>query len=321
MSKVNADVPQISEAIHEAPVYIPSLNNLYLSQLGPPPGSLTQLVVDLDSDPPTLSEYVSDPPVYAPNGGTSYANGTRILFGASASNPSIGDPTAEQEISLRIIDPFSNTSTVILNNYFGTPFNTIDDVVVHRTSGQIFFTDPDYSWFEGQTERAPLLPTATYRFDPSTGATFLVDDTLVQPNGIALSPDGGTLYIADTGAVAASVAPTGPGGGSYNQTLPATVYAFDLTHNGRRISNKRSFYLSQSWIPDGLKVSREGLVLTATGNGIDVLDDVGQLIMRVQTNYTVQNFAWVGEDLREVWMMGNGGISRVRWNIQGQPVT
>ena len=149
----------------------------------------------------------------------------------------------------------------------------------------------------------------------------MIDDTLVQPNGIAFTPDGRTLYISDTGAVAGSKAPTGTRGGSYNATLPATIYTFDVTNNGTRVSNKRSFYLASSWVPDGLKVSREGLVLTGAGNGVDILDDVGQLVLRVQTNYTVQNFAWVGSELKELWMMGNGGISRVRWNVQGQVLT
>ena len=62
----------VSTAVHEAPVFVPSLNKLWLSTLGQPPGTLPQLVVDLNADPPTLSEYLSDPPVYAPNGGTFY---------------------------------------------------------------------------------------------------------------------------------------------------------------------------------------------------------------------------------------------------------
>ena len=60
----------VSEAVHEAPVYVPGLNKLFLSQLAPPAGFLPQLVVDLNREPPELSEFLSDPPVYAPNGGT-----------------------------------------------------------------------------------------------------------------------------------------------------------------------------------------------------------------------------------------------------------
>jgi hypothetical protein len=60
----------VSEAVHEAPVYVPGLNKLFMSQLAPPAGFLPQLVVDLNVEPPVLSEYLSGPPVYAPNGGS-----------------------------------------------------------------------------------------------------------------------------------------------------------------------------------------------------------------------------------------------------------
>ena len=33
----------------------------------------------------------------------------------------------------------------------------------------------------------------------------MIDDTLVQPNGIALSPDGIYVYISDTGAETGSI--------------------------------------------------------------------------------------------------------------------
>ena len=307
---------QVADVVHEAPVYIPSQNKLYLSQLAL--DYLPQLVVDLNQDPPSLSEYLPNPPVYAANGGTTYGNGSLILFGASGGNKSIGNPPTEQRPGLRLIDPVTNKSTTILNSYFGSYHNTIDDLAVHPITKHIFFTDPDYSWFTGLTDTPPQLPTASYRFDPTTGATFLIDATISQPNGIAFAPDGTTLYISDTGSIAASLSPLGPGVATFNITGQRTIYAFDVTNNGTRVSNKRAFYLSQSWVPDGLKVSREGLVLTAAGAGVDVLDDIGQLIMRVQTNYTVNNFAFAGEDLNEIWMVGQGGISRVRWNIQGQ---
>lgn len=94
----------VSQAVHEAPVYVPSLNKLFLSQLAPPTGYLPQLVVDLNNDPPTLSEFLSDPPVYAPNGGT-FHNGL-IYWGASGGNDSIGG--TEQRSGIRTLDPNTN---------------------------------------------------------------------------------------------------------------------------------------------------------------------------------------------------------------------
>jgi sugar lactone lactonase YvrE len=308
---------EVSGAVHEAPVYAPVQNKLFLSQLAPPPGFLPQLVIDLNQKPPTLSNFTPSPPIYAPNGGT-FRNGL-ILFGASGGNNSIGG--TEQRVSLRTLDPATNKSDVLLNNYFGFYFNTIDDLAVHPTSRDIFFTDPQYSWFNSLTDTAPQLGTASYRFNPETGATFLIDDTLQQPNGIAFSPDGSTLYISDTGAVSGTIdprLPLGSQGASFNTTGRRSIYAYDVANNGTKISNRRSFYLAQDWVPDGLKVSAEGLVVTGAGRGVDILDDMGQLLIRIQTNYTVQNFAWTGSDLKTFWLMGQGGISKVVWNITGQ---
>lgn len=185
-----------------------------MSQLAPPAGFLPQLVVDLNQNPPTLSEYLSDPPVYAPNGGTFY-NGS-IIWGASGGNDSIGG--GEQRVSIRTLDPATNRTTTLINNYYGYYFNTIDDLCVHSRTGDIFFTDPrtsascsasgrqaadwpflEYSWFNALTDTPPQLPSASYRYSQKTGAVFLVDDTLQQPNGIALHPNLTTLYISDTG--------------------------------------------------------------------------------------------------------------------------
>ncbi|KAK6408899.1 hypothetical protein LTR95_018375 [Oleoguttula sp. CCFEE 5521] len=303
----------VSAAVHEAPVWVPALNKLFISQLAPPPGFLPQLVVDLNQDPPTLSEYLSDPPVYAPNGGTFY--NSLIYWAASGGNNSIGG--TEQRSGIRTLDPLTNKTVTLLNNYYGYYFTTVDDLAVDST-GAIWFTDPDYSWYNRLTDTAPQLKTASYRFDPKTGAVTMIDDSIAQPNGIALSPNGAHLYISDTGAVAGLNQQDSPPGSPYNQTGPKAIYKFDLVDRGTHIANKRPVWYAQDYVPDGLKVAANGWVLTGAGKGVDVLDEYGVLIMRVQTNYVVQNFAWVGDTLTEFWMMGNNGISRVRWALQGQ---
>jgi sugar lactone lactonase YvrE len=174
------------------------------------------------------------------------------------------------------------------------------------------------------TDTPPQLIAATYRFCPSTGSVSIVEDTLKEPNGIAISPDGKTMYISDTGAVSGTISPQYPSihGSPFNATGARTIYKYDVIDGGRGLGNKRPIYLAQDWVPDGLKVAANGMVVTGAGHGVDVLDEYGTMILRVQTNYTVQNFAWVTDkdtgNLTELWMMGNGGISRVKWNFAGQ---
>lgn len=177
---------------------------------------------------------------------------------------------------------------------------------------------PDYSWFNELTDTPPQLEAATYRFRPSTGAVYLVEDSLMQPNGIALSADHRTVYISDTGATSGDISPTSTHGTAYNATGKRVIYAYTLSADATYISNKRPIYLAQDQAPDGLKVAANGYVVTGAGKGVDVLDPAGTLLVRIQTNYTVQNFAWTGECLKTFWMMGTGGISKVEWELQGQ---
>lgn len=65
-------------------------------------------------------------------------------------------------------------------------------------------------------------------------------------------------------------------------------------------------------------MAQNGYVVTGAGAGIDVIDEDGTLLVRVQTNFLVQNFAWTGKDLKTLWLMGNGGVAKVEWDLQGQ---
>ena len=44
-----------------------------------------------------------------------------------------------------------------------------------------------------------------------------------------------------------------------------------------KITNKRSFYLSQDWAPDGLKVAMKGPGVTSAEKGVDVIAPIGEL--------------------------------------------
>lgn len=261
----NQIIFKVSPYIHEAPVYIPEENKIIFSDFSAtfvPP-----LVIDLNASPPTLSNLTTEPPVFGINGGK-YFKG-RIYWAVSGIKRRVDLPI--QEAGIVALDPATGKVTTVLNNYFGTHFNSPNDLILTRC-GDIFFTDGLYGYQQNLSDRAPALQTAVYRFRPSTGVVQVVDTGLVQPNGIGISPDEKTLYVTDSGAGYSTIysppgVPLPPL--TYNATSPRVVYAYDTrdTPAGKILIHRRPIWLTQEFLPDGFQVARNGYILTATGTG------------------------------------------------------
>ncbi|KAH9480024.1 Lactonohydrolase oryL [Psilocybe cubensis] len=164
---------------------------------------------------------------------------------------------AELPSALVLLNPKPpNNATVLLDNFFGRQFNSMNDLKIHP-SGNIFFTDDSLAFTDNERP-PPLLPSQTYMFDPRTGLVKMVADGVVVPNGIAFSPDGTIAYIADSASVAT------------DQTRPATIYAFDVDPESFTFKNRRVLCYIDSGIPDGVQVDTEGNVYVASGDGVQV---------------------------------------------------
>ncbi|TAQ91176.1 hypothetical protein B7494_g546 [Chlorociboria aeruginascens] len=293
---------------HEAPVYVPDLHRLYVT----PVGSLQQILIDLAASPPTLDYVTATPPLYSPTGGQ-YRDGL-IYYSCNG-----GNSTGEYDYrpGIYTFDPHTGESNAILNNYFGYWFNTADDMVM-QSNGDIWFTDNSYSWNDHTSTMAPELMRAVYRFRPSTGLVQVVTVALLEPNGIGFSPDEKTLYVTDSGAGTGPMAgPASEAGLTYTSIGPRLIYAFDVISNGTQINNQRPIYLCEEWIADGFKVARNGFLLAGTGYGVDILDPLGILLVRIQTSFIAVNVNWAGENLDELWIVGMGAIARVTLKLQG----
>ena len=120
-------IPPVS---HEAPVYEPNLNLLFFSALQANHSS--QYVVDINENPPTMSNRTSNPPINLPTGAT-FSNGLIYTSGSTTTN---GVFTA----SINSLNASTGEAALILNNYFGYKFTTIDDLAF-APNGDIWFTD------------------------------------------------------------------------------------------------------------------------------------------------------------------------------------
>lgn len=95
--------------------------------------------------------------------------------------------------------PHNKPPVPLVTGFYGKDFNSPYDVVLTKSDGALWFTDPRHG-HEKDFRKRPSLPCHVYRFHPATDDLRVVVDGLGRPTGIAFSPDGSTAYITDTDA-------------------------------------------------------------------------------------------------------------------------
>ncbi|TKX18850.1 hypothetical protein C1H76_8972 [Elsinoe australis] len=269
---------------HEAGVYLKSTKSEYFTanfQTHDPVA-----LFEIDHDTHTIKE-LKFPDVVNANGACAYRE--KVLYCSQ------GDRTTPS--ALVLADPQAGTSEVLLNNYHGREFNSINDVVIHHETGDIWFTDPTYGW-EQNFRPYPQLPSQIYRFRPSTGQIWCVADGFVQCNGLCFSPDYKRMYVTDTGAVQAHGMPGNGRNFSRNPRLPSTIYAYDVVDN--TLVNRRTLAYCDDGVPDGINCDTRGNVYSGCGDGVHVWDSKGMLIGKILVGGCVANFNFVKGGM---WML------------------
>jgi gluconolactonase len=187
--------------------------------------------------------------------------------------------------AISAIDPATGAREVLVDSWRGEPLNSPNDVVV-RKDGTIWFTDPSYGHLQGFRPE-PRLGDYVYRFDPSSGVLEVVEDSFTKPNGIAFSPDGGTLYVTDSGANQEE--------GSFYVAMPHHIVAFRVTDEGR-LADRRLLAVTMPGFPDGLTTDGAGRVYASAFSGVQVFSPAGNLLDEIELPGAV-NFTFAGDDL------------------------
>ncbi|KAG2148144.1 uncharacterized protein EDB93DRAFT_1144720 [Suillus bovinus] len=283
---------------HEAPIYVPDLNLVFFANTGGGALSysgwynnsvvsminmtlvdeaLARTTGNVNIQVQTLN--LSDD-VQMVNGGTGPYKGDLLFVtaGRALLPPSI--------VRVNPSPPYN--TTVILDNFLGRQFNSLNDIKILPGTDIMFFTDPAYGWYSGFRPE-PMLPSQVYRFDPSTGQVRVVADQFVHPNGIAFTPDGKTAYVTDTGVFGGIL--------GTNQTLPATIYQFDVEPTTQSFMNRRVFVYSDSGAPDGIQLDTNGNVYVSCGGGTHVWNDEGTLIGKIHLNTTTAQLVFTKSGL------------------------
>ena len=177
-----------------------------------------------------------------------------------------------------ILEPKESYNTIV-DNYDGKRLNSPNDGVFD-SQGNLYFTDPPYG-LKGRLEspEKELDFQGVYCYLTS-GELILLDKELKFPNGIALSNDEKSLYVA------------------VSNSKKASWYKYDIPSPGV-VKNKRLFYdvtdlvgkENQQGLPDGLKVNKNEIVFATGPGGVWVFNADGKVLARIYTGQKTANCA------------------------------
>ena len=179
---------------------------------------------------------------------------------------------------------------VVAEKWDGKRLNAPNDIVA-RKDGHIYFTDPA---FGNQADTRELDFFGVYHISPK-GELQLIAKPAGRPNGIAFSPNGHILYVANSD--------------EHN------VRAYDVDRGGE-VSHERVAISGVDGVPDGIRVDDKGNIYV-TASGVAVYDAQGKHVETLGMPETPANCAFGDTDLESLYITARTSLYRARRNVKG----
>ena len=188
--------------------------------------------------------------------------------------------------------------TVLIDRFEGKRLNRPNDVIC-CSDGTLMFTDPSLRVPAPERE---LDNASIFRIRPD-GAVSVVAH-FEYPNGLALSPDERTLYVANT-------------------RWTQYIHAIELDSAGNMV-RRRIFadmsHDSTNGVPDGMKVDQAGRVFCTGTTGVWVYEPDGSLVGIIEMPEVCANVAFGGPDLRTLFLTASTSVYTLRVKTPGMPL-
>jgi len=185
------------------------------------------------------------------------------------------------------------TLRTLVDRFEGKAFNSPNDVAV-ASDGAVYFTDPDYGLRGRESE---IGGNWVYRFDPETKTLRVLVKDFDKPNGIAFSPDGKRLYVADSGK-------------------PRHIRVFDVEPDGG-LSNSRVFCTIVQGVPDGIRCDVDGRVWSSAGDGVNIFDTAGKLLGTIPVPESPANLCFGGADGKTLFITARTSLYAIEVLVKG----
>lgn len=193
--------------------------------------------------------------------------------------------------------------TVLADYYLNRRLNSPNDLVF-KSNGDLYFTDPPYGLEKGQDDpEKELLFNGVY-LRRRSGEVVLLTRELIFPNGVALSPDEKTLYVAvsDPAKPVIMAYPIKSDG-----TLELGVIFFDAA----------PLVAGRKGLPDGLKIDTQGNLFATGPGGVLVLNSHGKHLGTINTGEATANCAW-GDDGSTLYITADSFLCRIKTSTKGR---
>jgi gluconolactonase len=178
----------------------------------------------------------------------------------------------------------------VANSFEGRKLNSPNDVTVRR-DGHAYFTDPA---FAGAIDHRELSFNGVFHVTPK-GEVEAVARWQTRPDGIALSPDGRKLFVADADRHA--------------------VVVFDLDSKGEA-ANQRDFATGIEGVPAGLRVDAAGRVYVSA-HGLAIYAPDGKLLRTLLATERILNCTFGGPELDALFVATPKSVYRLRIGVKG----
>lgn len=192
----------------------------------------------------------------------------------------------------------------LVDKYMGKRLNSPNDLVFMK-NGDLYFTDPPYGLPKQAQDPAKELDfQGVYRLTPKGELTLLTKE-MTRPNGIGLSPDEKTLYVANSDPdkaiwMAFSLKADGTLGGPGKLIHDATAAVKAM----------------KPGLPDGLKVDQKGNVFATGPDGVLVFAPDGAYLGKIVIGDKNANCGF-GDDGSMLYICANDKLVRVKTTTKG----
>ena len=178
--------------------------------------------------------------------------------------------------------------TVLADKFEGKALNAPNDLV-YCIDGNLYFTDLRRS----NAPPGKVEFSAVYQITRK-GELRLATREPKRPNGVALSANQQTLYVADTES--------------------RNVRAYDLAPDGSLTRGR--LFAETAASPDGLKTDEGGDVYVATAEGVQVFNAEGRLLGAIRMPENPANVGW-GDNYRTLYITARTSLYKIRLKVNG----